>query len=337
MNGFGGFKENTDMNDLHKDSRSEISSEAQGKFDKLMGDDKIQENLSIENQKDDSVISQIKDKFENLFKPSAATEVSDIKTEQQDSAITEVDVPTEPNSKFEIDGDFYETDDSRKVYKKNGELLPNTEYIVNGSRYRTDENGNQISCENDNLEYTDEGSRNLKEQRESGGEERQEDDDGGHIIAKILGGSEGAENLVPMRRTINRGDYKKMENEISKALQEGKEVSIHIDLEYSQDSQRPSRIKAVYYIDGVKTETYFDNEENSTELSEVLDGKISDEDYSSLMDELNDMQEDGCPASITSVKTEYDKNGNPSKVTVGVLDETSGIKTYKVYQPKGDE
>lgn len=71
----------------------------------------------------------------------------------------------------------------------------------------------------------------MKEQKESGGEERQEDDDGGHIIARILGGAEGEENLVPMRRTINRGDYKKMENEIAKALQEGKKVTIHIDLE----------------------------------------------------------------------------------------------------------
>lgn len=47
----------------------------------------------------------------------------------------------------------------------------------------------------------------MKEQKESGGEERREDDDGGHIIARILSGSEGEENLVPMRRTINRGDY----------------------------------------------------------------------------------------------------------------------------------
>lgn len=39
--------------------------------------------------------------------------------------------------------------------------------------------------------------------------------------------SGGEENLVPMRRTINRGDYKKMENEIAKALQEGKEVRIY--------------------------------------------------------------------------------------------------------------
>lgn len=45
----------------------------------------------------------------------------------------------------------------------------------------------------------------MKEQKESGGEERREDDDGGHIIARILSGSEGEENLVPMRRTINRG------------------------------------------------------------------------------------------------------------------------------------
>ena len=73
----------------------------------------------------------------------------------------------------------------------------------------------------------------MKEQKESGGEERREDDDGGHIIARILSGSEGEENLVPMRRTINRGDYKRMENEIAKALQEGKGVSVHIKIEYN--------------------------------------------------------------------------------------------------------
>ncbi len=43
----------------------------------------------------------------------------------------------------------------------------------------------------------------------------------------------GEENLVPMRRMINRGDYKRMENEIAKALQEGKGVSVHIKIEYN--------------------------------------------------------------------------------------------------------
>lgn len=422
MNGFGGFKENADVNDLNKDEKSEIGSEAQDKFDKLMGDDKIRD-LSAEKQPSANAMTHIKEKFENLFTKNyeSKTEIPDdyfdfdsngtrklsqlelvvfqeklgisceelnkkyritsdgilveqtqdissedgketndsndsgnadnigdfvedngdkeveSTNEQQENTSTELpDTPLEPNSKYEIDGETYETDDSGKVYKKNGELLPNTEYTINGNKYRTDENGNPVSCDSE-PSYTEEGSRNLKEQRESGGEGRQEDDDGGHIIAKVLGGAEGAENLVPMRRTINRGDYKKMENEISKALQEGKKVTIHIDLEYNGDSSRPSKIKATYFIDGVKTEVTFDNDEKSTELLDNLNQKISDEDYESLKEELDDMNADGHPAAITSVKTEYDENGNPTKITVGVLDEATGIKSYKVYQPKGDE
>ena len=129
----------------------------------------------------------------------------------------------EPNSTYEFNGNTYETDDNGQTYKKNGEILPNIEYTVNGNTYKTDERGNKVSCDS-TPEYTEDGSRNMKEQKESGGEERQDDDDGGHIIARILGGAEGEENLVPMRRTINRGDYKRMENEISKALQEGKRL-----------------------------------------------------------------------------------------------------------------
>ena len=239
----------------------------------------------------------------------------------------------EPNSEYEIDGDVYETDDNGDTYKKNGELLPNKEYTVNGNKYRTDEHGNKISCDSE-PSYTEDGTRNTKEQKESGGEERQEDDDGGHIIAKILGGAEGEENLVPMRRTINRGDYKKMENEISKALQEGKKVTVHIDLEYEEDSGRPSKIRAEYTIDGKKTVVEFDNKENSTELLDSLNEKISDEDYNNLKEELADMKADGIEGSVTSVKVEYDEEENPTRVTVGVLDESTGKKSYKVYEPR---
>lgn len=46
------------------------------------------------------------------------------------------------------------------------------------------------------------------------------------------------------------------------------------------------------------------------------------------------MKEDGVEASLTSVKREYDENDNPTKITVGILDESTGKKTYKVYEPK---
>jgi len=225
-------------------------------------------------------------------------------------------------------------DDNGKVYKINGSLLPNIEYVVHGHKYQTDELGRITSCEG-NPKYTEEGSRNIKEQKEAGGEARQEYDDGGHIIAKILNGSEGSENLVPMRRTINRGDYKKMENEIAKAVLDDSKVKMHVDVIYEGDSDRPSKISALYSVkEGKEKQCTFDNVEGSIDLLDSLQGLIYDEDYHALAEEIKDMGEDDVEVSITSIKVEYDENDKPEKVTVGILDETAGEKVYKVYEPE---
>ncbi len=228
--------------------------------------------------------------------------------------------------------DNCERDDNGNIYKRDGRLLPDCRYTINGTTYTTDGKGRIISCDA-SPESNPKGSRDLKEQREAGGEDRQEDDDGGHILARVLGGSEGIENLIPMRRTLNRGDYKKMENEINKALGEGKEVTMHVEVEYDDDSGRPSRIRVEYTIDGKKTEVVFDNKENSTKLMDSLDQKLDNRDCESLREEIADARADGREITITSVKTEYDENGNPTRVTVRLLDESTGEKTEKVYQP----
>jgi hypothetical protein len=53
-----------------------------------------------------------------------------------------------------------------------------------------------------------------------------------------------------------------------------------------------------------------------------------------LKEELADMKADGIEGSVTSVKVEYDEEENPTRVTVGVLDESTGKKSYKVYEPR---
>lgn len=335
-----------ELSKTKSEMNSYFSSEALHKFDMLMGDDKL------ETENTDSVIHSTTDKIENkfneLFDDGNLCEKSDvnayengIKSDVKNADITaigeqpDLSSKTTENSNSELNGNIYETDDNGEIYKQNDKLLPNTEYTINGNKYKTDKYGNKISCDC-KPSYTENGIRNIKDQIESGGEERHEYDDGGHIIARILGGSEGEENLVPMRRTINRGDYKKMENEIAKNLQEGKNVDLHIDLEYEEDSKRPSKICAEYSVDSKSTFTEFDNQENSTELLNSLKDKISDEDYNNLNEEIEDMKSDGINATITSVKTEYDGDDKPIKITVGFLDESTGIKSYKVYEPKSE-
>ena len=289
------FKNKGDITEIKDSGEYNISKETADKFDKLMEKD-------------------IEDNFEDNF---------DVEMEQDVEEIKDI----------KINEDSYETDDNGENYKKNQEMIPNNEYTINGNTYKTDERGNKISCDV-SPKYTPDGIRNTKEQVETGGAERREDDDGGHIVARILGGSEGEENLVPMRRTLNRGDYKRMENEVAKALQNGEEVGMHINLEYGDDLKRPSKIQSEYTIDNRKTMCEFDNEKSSVELMDSLESKISETDYNRLRGSIQEMREDGCDVSITSVKVRYDESENPQKITVGILDESSGIKSYKEYEPK---
>lgn len=205
------------------------------------------------------------------------------------------------------------------------------DYERNGSKYYLDDKSRIVCCKA-SPHYTEDGIRSQKDQMEAGGDERRADDDGGHIVGRVLGGAEGAENLVPMRRTINRGDYKKMENEIARSAKDGKEITMEVQMQYQDDSTRPSAIVANYKIEDRAVEAKFDNETNSLELLADVKSRIAGEDYRVLKQELDDMRAEGSNMTITSVKTEYDASGNPYRVTVGVLEEESGEKSYKVYE-----
>ena len=239
-------------------------------------------------------------------------------------------IKLEPNTTYEINGDTYETDDNGNIYKKNGELMPNTTYERNGYTYTTDENG-RITTWGGDAKYEPENERYTNAQTESGGEDRKDGDDGGHLVARVLGGSSGNENIVPMRDTVNRGDYKKSENEIAEAKKQGKDVQDSGRVIYEGDSKRPSKIERTYTIDGEKSHLMVDNVEGSKDLLEGVEGEISDEDMDSLNDEISDMEEDGCDVSVTSVLKKYDADGNLVSVTVGIRNETTGEKSYRTF------
>ena len=140
-----------------------------------------------------------------------------------------------------------------------------------------------------------------------------------------------------MRGPLNQGPYHTMEKEIDKALSENKDVHIHVNVEYKDDSQRPSKITVRCTIDGKETVYEFDNDEGSTNLLESIEDKVETESYNDLKQEIKDANEDGANMSIISVKTEYDENGNISKVTVIMRDENSGGPNEKrvLYSKEG--
>ncbi|THF59460.1 hypothetical protein E6O51_15840 [Pseudothauera rhizosphaerae] len=76
-------------------------------------------------------------------------------------------------------------------------------------------------------------------------------DEGGHLIASSLGGAGDKINIVPQASTLNRGDWKAMENELRDALKAGKEVSVKIEVGYPVGSGvRPNEFKVFATVDG---------------------------------------------------------------------------------------
>ena len=134
---------------------------------------------------------------------------------------------------------------------KNGrkELKANVSYTTSdGYRYSTDGLGRIDGAEGTLIRG--EGERNEYAQSIVGREDRLPTDDGGHLIAKIFKGSGDIDNLVPMDATLNRGDWKAMENTWKKALDEGKMVKVKIQPRYEGASNRPVSFVIKYNIEG---------------------------------------------------------------------------------------
>lgn len=256
----------------------------------------------------------------------------DISNERQGD-INSHDLPVNlvPRTDYEIDGKYYETDDNGNIYKTDGELNTDAEYTMNGITYKTDSKGRIISW-NGEPGYNLDAERDEGAQTDVGGEDRRDGDDGGHLVARIFNGSPGRENIVPMRDTINRGDYKKSENEIAKAKQEDKYVYDSGKVIYEGESSRPSKIERVYTIDGETRELKIDNVEGSYDLLEDVKDDIREEDYRNLEERVKDMEEDNYGVSVTSVYRKYDDEGNLEFVTVGITDDSNRVKTYIKYE-----
>ena len=154
-------------------------------------------------------------------------------------------------------------------FKSTYELKCSEKYEANEYSYKTDAQGRITRCQG-TLRLED-GERSLSHQRMAGGEDRRgrDDprgaDDGGHLIARRFGGSDKVDNIVPMNSSLNRGEYKRMENDWESALQDGKKVDADIKIRYEGDSKRPTDFHIVSKIsddEGVlETKTYrFRNE-----------------------------------------------------------------------------
>ena len=214
-------------------------------------------------------------------------------------------------------------DDNNKEYSADGKLLPNTTYTLNGNIYRTDEQGRIISCES-TPHRTPENTRDKDAQVNVGGENRKSGDQGGHIVGRDMGGDAGLGNLVAMDSRINQSDYKRMENEIKKALDEGKTVNVKTELVYSGDSKKPDKIITTVTVDGKETVYTFDNNLDGSLINKLKEtcNESDIETVQSVLDETG--------GKISSTKEEFDEKGNLVKTTVTITYVGEDGKNYRV-------
>lgn len=288
------------------------------------------ERMEQRNQLSVPTLDDLKSKLEDIFK----TETPDSVSMKENISKTNPLEESNPRSVTLDDGtvvtlpdaknyeNMTKTDDNGNVYLKDGELEPNTTYELNGNTYTTDEQGRIIRCEA-TPERSPENPRDVNAQLQAGGEDRRPSDQGGHIVGRDLNGDGGAGNLVAMDSKINQSDYKRMENDIKAALDEGKDVTVTTDISYSGDSKRPDIITATSITDGVKSIYKFDNN---------LDGRLRDEvpEYGkkTVQEEIKDTN-----GEISSIKEKYDENGEISETTVNITytDESGMNYRTKVY------
>ena len=143
----------------------------------------------------------------------------------------------------------------------NNELEPNKIYKVDSYNYHTDELG-RVNNVNGKLDFKTKG-RNTYQQGKSVDlkDGIKGEDDGVHIIAQIFNGPGEQINYVPQTQTLNRGDWKAMENEWKEFFNNNPKGEIKIDIQiiYDGTSKRPEGFNVVYYLDGKINTRQFDN------------------------------------------------------------------------------
>ncbi|WP_312009533.1 T7SS effector LXG polymorphic toxin [Shouchella clausii] len=132
---------------------------------------------------------------------------------------------------------------------KDGTLKPNVKYQAGeyNYQYKTDELGRLTDFNADDLKLTKRDNR-LSHKSNTPGKEP--GDHAGHLAADRFGGSPDLDNIVSQSSSVNLSKYKKLENQWAKAIEEGKDVSVNVKVNYEGNSLRPSSFDIEYEIDG---------------------------------------------------------------------------------------
>lgn len=122
--------------------------------------------------------------------------------------------------------------------------------VRNGYIYHLDENNDPRRIDVPNLSTDARTPRSRSAQRNAGKPDRLPTDDGGHFIAHRFNGPSDAFNHFAQDASINRGEYRVLEQKWFDARAKGKPVSLAMNIVYPKGSRRPDHLNIWYNIDG---------------------------------------------------------------------------------------
>ena len=148
----------------------------------------------------------------------------------------------------------YQTSETEKLFvdtpfDDTGNLKPNVKYQTGefNYNYETDANGRISNWNTDNLQLTERESRLSHDPNTPG---KLDGDHSGHLAGDRFGGSPELDNLVTQSQNVNLSQYKKIENQWANAINDGKEVTVNVNIKYDADGLRPTEFNVEYTIDG---------------------------------------------------------------------------------------
>lgn len=172
--------------------------------------------------------------------------------------------------KNDDDGEIYQITSVDLEGKRETNNLPNKKVKLGGYNYETDEFGRTTKAKGQLNKSDHDKYRKIKLSMEDIGKgDQKETDNRGHLIADKFNGLPDLINLVPQDSTLNseNGDYNKLEKTLKDAVDQGKKVTLQVDVKYDENdvSHRPIGFRIKYSIDGEYSKTYFKNKESQEE------------------------------------------------------------------------
>lgn len=167
--------------------------------------------------------------------------------------LADIEKPADLES-VNITGGKGETARNQKVFTDNpfdeaGNLKPDISYQTGEFKYNyeTDAKGRISNWNTDNLQLTERKGR-LKHNSNTPGKIK--GDHAGHLAGDRFGGSPNLDNIVSQSQNVNLSQYKKLENKWAKAIKEGKEVTVKVNIKYAGEGLRPVQFDVEYTIKG---------------------------------------------------------------------------------------